>query len=189
MPTLSWLTIAIGDPLYRPFAISFAQQWAERDKLPDALYPYVVLRELQRLQNQHADDEARQVATDSMRARASAPVALAQAKLEAKAGRHAEACRAAAWVTRMTDFPATQLPWAIEAAQDLLENGQAAAALEFLKKRIEDPGLPEEFRIDFLTHGVAAAKAAHDETLGKKWSGELETLQALGKEKEKEKKK
>ena len=185
VPTLSWQTIAIGDPLYRPFAISFEQQWAQRDKLPDDLFPYVVLRQLQRLESQSANDKARQLAAEIMGARPSAPVALAEARLEAKAGHHADACRAASWVTRMPEFSALQLPWAIEAAQDLLDNGQAGTAMEFLRKRIDDPALPQEFRIDFLTHGIAAAKAAHQEELAAKWESDLETLKAAEKEKKK----
>jgi uncharacterized protein (TIGR03790 family) len=185
VPTLSWQTIAVGDPLYRPFAISFAQQWADRDKLPDELYPYVVLRELRLLESEHAEDKARQLAADTMRTRPSAPVALAQAQLEAKAGHRGEACRAATWVTQMKEFSATQLPWAIEAAQDLLDNGQAGAATEFLRKHIEDPTLPEEFRMDFFTHGIAAARAAHEGELASKWESDVEALKVAEKEKKK----
>jgi uncharacterized protein (TIGR03790 family) len=185
VPALSWEEIAVGDPLYRPFAISFDQQWKDREKLPDSLYPYVVLRQLQRLESEKSFEQARQLAAETMRARPSAPVALAQASLEAKSGHHAEASRAAAWVTKMTEFSPTQLPWAIEAAQDLLDNGQADAATEFLQKHIEDAALPPEFRIDFLTHGIAAAKAAHHEDLAAKWESDL----TAAKEAEKEKKK
>ncbi|HEY9154233.1 MAG TPA: TIGR03790 family protein [Opitutaceae bacterium] len=185
VPALSWEAIAFGDPLYRPFAISFDQQWKDRDKLPDSLYPYVVLRALQRLESQKATEQARLLAADVMRLRPSAPVALAEAKLQSRAGHHEEACQAAAWVTKIPEFSAMELPWAIEAAQDLVDNGQAKAATEFLSKHIEDVALPVEFRIDFLSHGVAAAKAAHQEELATKWESELEAAKEAEKEKKK----
>jgi len=171
---LSWQTIAIGDPLYRPFAISFSKQWALRDQLPDELYPYVVLRQLQQLQHQGNTEEARRLADEVMRTRPSAPVALAQAKLLASAGDHAGACRAASWVTRLLPFPSTDLPWAIEAAQDLVDNGQAEVAADFLTRFIDDPSLTPEFRSDFLTHGIVAARDGHKEELAKKWQAEID---------------
>src|SRR5207249_1857677 len=42
-PTLSWQTTFIGDPLYRPFAVSLDEQIArlEADKRPDVAWAYV----------------------------------------------------------------------------------------------------------------------------------------------------
>ena len=44
-PVLSWQSIAIGDPLYRPFARSFEEQWKNRAELPAALRSYAALRQ------------------------------------------------------------------------------------------------------------------------------------------------
>lgn len=175
---LSWETMAIGDPLYRPFAISFSEQWAKRDQLPDELYPYVVLRELQRLQHQGASEEARRIADEVMSKRPSAPVALAQAQLLAAAGDHTGACRAAVWVTRLKKFAPTELPWALEAAQDLVENSQTDVATDFIAGFINDPELPTEFRDEFLNHGVLAARASNRDDLAAKWQASLDAAKA-----------
>jgi uncharacterized protein (TIGR03790 family) len=44
-PALSWQTVALGDPLYRPFARSQEEQFSGRARLPATLRPYVVLRQ------------------------------------------------------------------------------------------------------------------------------------------------
>lgn len=55
---LSWQQVVIGDPLYRPFKVSYSRQWAERAKLPDDLFPYVILREARRLEKSGQPAEA-----------------------------------------------------------------------------------------------------------------------------------
>ena len=36
-PVLSWQTTIVGDPLYRPFAVGFDEQWRHFDGLPARL--------------------------------------------------------------------------------------------------------------------------------------------------------
>ena len=50
LPALSWQTIVIGDPLYRPFAVSLDAQLANVGALPPALAPYVLLRKARLLE-------------------------------------------------------------------------------------------------------------------------------------------
>ncbi len=58
LPALSWQQVVIGDPLYRPFKQSFARQWEKRAALPDAFFPYVILREVRRLERAGQPDKA-----------------------------------------------------------------------------------------------------------------------------------
>ena len=44
LPALSWQSVVIGDPLYRPFKVTLEQQEQARDPLPAALAPYVLTR-------------------------------------------------------------------------------------------------------------------------------------------------
>jgi uncharacterized protein (TIGR03790 family) len=55
---VSWQCIVIGDPLYRPFKVRFSEQWTKRAELPDALFPYVILREVQRLESAGQREQA-----------------------------------------------------------------------------------------------------------------------------------
>lgn len=71
---LSWQCIAIGDPLYRPFKVSFANQWAKRSELPDEFFPYVILREVRRLEREGQPEQALTVLRDSLKERPGAVV-------------------------------------------------------------------------------------------------------------------
>ena len=66
---VSWQAVMIGDPLYRPFKVRFAEQWAERATLPDALFPYVILREAKRLEESGQPGQAREVIREALAAR------------------------------------------------------------------------------------------------------------------------
>jgi uncharacterized protein (TIGR03790 family) len=63
---LSWQCVVIGDPLYRPFKVRYSQQWAERAKLPDELFPYVILREVRRLEKSGQPEQALAVLREAM---------------------------------------------------------------------------------------------------------------------------
>ncbi len=45
LPALSWQAVAVGDPLYRPFKVSLADQLADVARLPPALAPYAIARQ------------------------------------------------------------------------------------------------------------------------------------------------
>jgi hypothetical protein len=57
-PALSWQTIVIGDPLYRPFAVSLDAQLANVGALPPALGRYVLLRKARLLEREGKKAEA-----------------------------------------------------------------------------------------------------------------------------------
>ena len=77
---VSWQCVAIGDPLYRPFKVGFAEQWAKRAELPDALYPYVILREARRLERGGQPEQALAVLVEAMKERAGLTVLETRAK-------------------------------------------------------------------------------------------------------------
>ena len=81
LPALSWQAVAIGDPLYRPFKVSFDQQLQARDRLPPALAPYVDLRLANLLARQGKQAEARTLLQGVMRERPGLAIALGLAKL------------------------------------------------------------------------------------------------------------
>jgi uncharacterized protein (TIGR03790 family) len=81
LPALSWQAVAIGDPLYRPFKVSFDQQLQARDRLPPALASYVDLRLTNLLVRQGKAAEARTLLQGVMRERPCLAVAVGLAKL------------------------------------------------------------------------------------------------------------
>jgi uncharacterized protein (TIGR03790 family) len=66
---LSWQQVVIGDPLYRPFKVRYAEQWSGRATLPDELFPYVILREVRRLEKAAQPEQALAVLREALAAR------------------------------------------------------------------------------------------------------------------------
>jgi uncharacterized protein (TIGR03790 family) len=159
---LSWQGVAIGDPLYRPFAKSFSAQWQARDQLPDSLYPYVVLREIHRLDRGGREDEARTLAFASMEQRPSLPLALKCAELADAAKDQAETRRFAEWIVSHSDFSSSELRLVDLAGLLLTRNGGADTAAKLYLKLLALPGPRHEFRRLFVDHGIKAAQAAQD---------------------------
>lgn len=58
LQALSWQAFLIGDPLYRPFAISGEQQLQDLARLPPRLAGYAVLRRMRQLDDAKRSGEA-----------------------------------------------------------------------------------------------------------------------------------
>lgn len=58
LPALSWQAVAIGDPLYRPFKVTLAEQLARVDGLSSGSAAYVWLRQAHQLQQKGLGTEA-----------------------------------------------------------------------------------------------------------------------------------
>lgn len=176
MRAVSWQAIAIGDPLYRPMARSFTQQWEHREELPDDRYPYVVLRELHRLEMGYETVDALKLAEDVMQKRPSAVVALKWAQLAEAAGKRDVAERGAAWIAGMSTWKPSEIPLADEAAQILARVDQPAAAVEIYGRLLQLPTLSRDFRVLLLQHGSKIAAGAHRDDLAAQWTAEAARL-------------
>ncbi|PTY02159.1 TIGR03790 family protein [Opitutaceae bacterium EW11] len=177
---LSWQAIAIGDPLYRPFARGFSEQWEHRAELPDSLYPYVVLRELHRLEREGNAGQALQLAKQVMAERPNAPVALRMAQLAADAGSTDDARTAARWVAALPVFKPAEVPLAEEAAGMLERAGDAAGALDLYRKLLAQPTLSREFRVQVLERGAKLATLEKRDDLAAAWGAEAVRLSQGG---------
>lgn len=177
---VSWQAIAIGDPLYRPFARSFAQQWEHREELPDDSYPYVVLRELRRLERESLPEKSLQLAEDVMKTRASAPVALKWAQLAMAAGKVEVARQAAGWFARERAFKPAEIPLSDEAAQILVRTGESDQAFKIYDHLLGLSTLSREFRLYLLPRGAKVASSIHHDEKAEQWTREAAQLSQGG---------
>jgi hypothetical protein len=170
---LSWHAVTIGDPLYRPFAKTFAQQWADRAELPDEAFSYVVLSELRRLQRDgnvaQAIDEAREI----MRTRPSLPVALKMSELLEAQQQSKDAAEAAAWFVSRPNFKPAEVPLAHLAGQLLLRVGDSQRAVQLYEKLLTEPTLVHDFRAVLLKSAVEAAEKTNRADLADAWKAEI----------------
>ena len=169
-PVLSWQAIAIGDPLYRPFARSFAQQWETREKLPPRLAAYAVLRQAHLLEAAHQPAAAQAVLQAAMQAHPALPLAFALAARQERAGDLPGAVKELAWATTLTAFQPDEWALGHETAVLLQRCGAPAKAVQVYRQLFQDPALPPELRSSWLGEARAAALAAGEEEQAAVWS-------------------
>ena len=175
-PVLSWQSIAIGDPLYRPFVRSFDEQWQDRAALPPRLAGYAALREMHRLEAKRQPDAALAVARAAMKEHPSLAVGFALARQRETAGDLPGAVRELAFVTKLASFQPDEWALAGEAAALLRRAGDAAGAKQVFTRLLQDPAPPTELRAAWLREANQAAQAAGDNEQALDWARELGRL-------------
>lgn len=146
MRVLSWQAILIGDPLYRPFAVSLDRQMENLGKLPPLLAGYAVLRRMNQLDAAHRPGEATALALSAQREAPSLAVGLALAQRLRDAGDNEGAGRALGFVSGLKTFSANEWALVREIAQTLEACGQPARAVELLRTLLANGSLPPEVR-------------------------------------------
>ena len=175
LPVLSWQAVAIGDPLYRPFAVAFADQWQRRRELPDELFPYVVFRKLRQLEQAGQAGEAVKVAVEELRQRPGLVLALRTAELLKASGDTAGAVRAIDSVLPLRVVPLSLVPVAAQAAQLYAESGAPKKAVEIYRSLLAIEKLSLEQRLLSVPPAMKAAEAAGDVEVLSLWKQMLET--------------
>jgi hypothetical protein len=172
-PVLSWQTVAIGDPLYRPFSRDLL---AETPPLLQG--PFATYHDLRRI-NQVAAGEGAAQALIEGRARfaelPSAPLALRLSELFVAEGRQREAASLLQFMRYIDRFPVDEVGLARRIADQLHRLGETALALELYQKMLADRQLPPGLREATLRGGLAIAEAAGDGQLTSRWSLELQS--------------
>jgi uncharacterized protein (TIGR03790 family) len=143
---LSWQEVVIGDPLYQPFAVSFADQWVKRESLPDSLYPYVVLREMRRLESAGQVEPAIEVGQAAQKKRASVVVAVPLARLLKEEGRITEAVRGLRSEIKLEQMKAGDVTLFNEAALFLSENGEGKFAAKIFQALVQLQAISGDMR-------------------------------------------
>ncbi|MEX0330270.1 MAG: TIGR03790 family protein [Puniceicoccaceae bacterium] len=173
LPGLSWQGVAIGDPLYRPFATGLdVQMEAIGDPLKILEDQYVVIRKIRQLLAEDQTIEALNLADKGMRETPGPAMALLRAELYQKAGKEKAARQTLALVE---DLPlAGSGDWGLYAdiADTLLELGDARAALRIYQK-LEKQKMPEKVQLAFLRRGIKSAQNAGEQGIAIEWQARV----------------
>jgi uncharacterized protein (TIGR03790 family) len=145
-PMLSWQAIAIGDPLYRPFARSFEEQWNDRANLPTPLAGYAALRAMHLLEAGHRYPEAMAAARSAQQTQPNLALSFTLARRQEQAGDLAGAVETLIFAARLETFQADAGARAHEAARLLERAGAPVKARRLLARLLQDPALPAELR-------------------------------------------
>lgn len=176
MPVLSWQAIAIGDPLYRPFAVPFDLQFKNRAQLPARLAGYAVLRRMNQLEAAHQPDDALALARGAQREQPSFAVGVALAERLEKAGDKKAAAAALGFVPLLGSFPTDEWGLAYRAATLLAADGKPREAVTTLRTLFKTKSLPRELRLAWLPEADKIAQKAQDNDQAQAWALELSEL-------------
>jgi uncharacterized protein (TIGR03790 family) len=172
-PALSWQTIVVGDPLFRPFAVTLDEQLAKLGALPPTLAPYALLRRARLFEQEKKSAEAQRVLEDGMREYPGLVLGLALARSRVAAGDMAGAARSLEAVTVPDAFTFDEAPLAQEAAKRLAEGGAAARAVAMYQAILANQDLGRDWRTVVLREAVGVAGAAGDRKQADAWNAEL----------------
>jgi uncharacterized protein (TIGR03790 family) len=174
LPALSWQSIVVGDPLYRPFAVSVAEQNRNLASLPEKLASYGVIRRMNLLSAEGKQVEAIEVGKAAFKDVPSLALALALAGRLDAAGNKDQAM----WVISAAAENADPSPWNWElfreAALSLAGHRRAAEALDLYKKLFDADQIPAAVRSPWLVEARKVALEAGDTGLAAQWKMEID---------------
>jgi len=175
-PVLSWQSIAIGDPLYRPFKVSLEQQELHPEQLPSALAPYVKMRRANLLLRQGKTEEAWSLLRSALRDNPGLVLALACARLAVSANAVPAAVEALNLVDPKKDFSPAEWSLAHEAAILLAAHGARPAALGVYVRLVKTKAPSAAGQKSLLIEARSVAEAAGDQNLVQEFVSQLEAL-------------
>lgn len=162
LPFLSWQSVVIGDPLYRPFRVPLEEQGRHLAELPPGLAPYVVIREarLLDLAGRHEDAAAMRLA--GLRRFDSLPLELAHTEAALALGRPARLIELAGKVAGLPSIGEADWPLVRQAARLLNRGGAIGPALATYRRLIDALTTSASDRLHLLAEARQVAKAAGD---------------------------
>jgi uncharacterized protein (TIGR03790 family) len=184
IPYFSWMGVVIGDPLYRPFKVSFDEQWQNRATLPTTLRAALVARKLRLLEAEKKHRDAIALGELELAQHFSLAVMLTLADLRQGARENAEAARALLGALA-PNHPVTpaDAPLLAVAATRFTEVGEKKSALAVWQRLLALEKLDRDHRLAWLPPAIAAARAAGDAPQAARWDAELKELAAAPEQK------
>jgi len=170
LPVLSWQSIVIGDPLYRPFP---TRQANDLSTLPRQLAGYQVIRQMIGMEMMGRPAEAIEAGKAGMREAPNLALGLALARrLEASGVRD----QAVWWVVEAARSAGTSTgDWALmrEAARFLALHGRPAEATDLYRRLFSIEAVPADLRSAWLEEARVAALDSGDASQAAEWKEEM----------------
>jgi uncharacterized protein (TIGR03790 family) len=173
LPALSWECILVGDPLYRPFAVSPEAQFGALATLPPPLAGYAVVRRMLQLEAAGRAAEALAVGRQAQSRAPNLALGYALATRLRAAGDPAGAAQVLAFAAQLPAFAPDEWALAAAAAQLLAAVGRPAPAVAVYRHVFAAPALPAALRLAWSPQAVTAAESAHDTAQAAAWRAAL----------------
>ena len=173
-PALSWQTVAVGDPLYRPFKKSLDAQLKTSMDSPYAAY--LGLRQLNRLEAEASEAEALAYARKLFVTNPSLAIAYRLAGIYEGRGQTKEAIEVLKVIRYISSFNRDEAALVQRIANLLHKLGESKLAFDLYQKLLADRDQPKGLRIALLSGGAPVAAAAGEAALASRWNLERQTL-------------
>lgn len=173
-PALSWQSVAIGDPLYRPFKVGLDDQL--KNSQDNQFAAYASIRESNRLLEVKGADAAIAFVRSKFMAQPSLALAYKLALLYAKEGKDREAVEALKIIRYISVFPDDEIVLVQKIANLLHKKGESELAFSLYKKLLEERHLNKNLRISLYEGGAPIAGVMGESVTASRWKLEARNL-------------
>ena len=175
-PSLSWQSVAIGDPLYRPFKVSLAEQLKFSEE--SIFTAYASIREINRILANEGSDPAIAYARSEFISQPSLALAYRLAQLYASEAKDREAVEVLKIIRFMTSYSPDDLVLVQKIANFLHKRGESEMAFNIYKKLLEDRDLDKQLKIALLQGGARIAVTQNEPVIASRWNLEASKLKS-----------
>lgn len=177
LPGLSWQAVVVGDPHYRPFAVSPRETWRRRDELPAEWRGFAALRAARLAQMAGRTDEAGEILRTAWRESPGLTTGLAWARHVQLTQGDAAAVRELGFVSLLTVIPEADFGVARAVADLLLRCGASEAAVGLYATMLASVA-PGGGEAELLRAAVEFARGARRPAEAARWQRRLDEIAA-----------
>jgi len=174
LPELSWAPVAIGDPLYRPFAVGWDTQAEQFDQLPHRWAGYTALRLARVLDLAGQSEQVLPALQSALKTRPSLALGIAVAQKLQATGQMAAAADVLAPVLRGPVASPGEWGTLADAAALAQACGRPQLAEQGYRRLLGFAGLSTNLRAHWLVDARNAALAANDPSQAERWRRDLD---------------
>ena len=175
-PSLSWQSVAIGDPLYRPFKVSLAEQLKSSEG--STFTAYAIIREINRMLVEEGSEPAIAYARSEFISQPSLALAYRLAQLYTSEARDREAVEVLKIIRFITSFSPDDFVLVQKIANFLYKRGEGEMAFNIYKKLLEERDLDKQLKIALFQGGARIADAQNEPVIASRWNIEASKLKS-----------
>ena len=175
-PSLSWQSVAIGDPLYRPFKVSLAEQLKSSEG--STFTAYASIREINRMLAEEGSESAIAYARSKFISQPSLALAYRLAQLYANDAKDREAVEVLKIIRFITRFSPDDFVLVQKIANFLHKLDEGEMAFNIYKNLLEEGDLDKQLKISLFEGGARIAAAQNEPVIASRWDLEARKLKS-----------
>lgn len=177
LPGLSWQGVAIGDPLYRPFAVDLETQLDSAGRTLSVLQDqYLFIRQANLMHQSGNIEEAKRIASQGMLKSPGPALALKRASFYSEEGNRERALTSLSFTVDLPISSVTALGLWAEIGITLAELGDPNSGVKVFQKLAKFK-VPENVQLAFLKKGVNVAQKSGNPGLAVEWQASADSPQ------------